>query len=721
MSRNFILKRIRLLNFHNFLDETITLNGHLFLLGGNGSGKTTILDSVHFALTAGGQRMELNSAARMGEHARNLGRTLQGIFLRYDLEKGQRNEDKTIGYVGLEFAKPDSDERFCIGCGALATSMQAAPQIWGFEAAVPLDKLVLTETIDGKKFTVNQDTLKASGYKVYSRERYIEVIAAKFFDSIGSYRETMKLIAAGKSYRELVGRIKDQSQLFRELLPPPDESGYRKIQSSLQEIERMQENLKDQKTRLDSLGALTIDLDEAIKVREKVARLAYMSADSRLEAIRTGLAAENERKIRAESDAEQNQKDIESLSGEIDLLEARIEADKNSALYRDQQLLIEIKREFDRNALRQNDVEKRLAAHHSDLEKLNLKAKATGESIEDYWQNLESRFVDAASLLDGHEFTVGRSIEDYQSQYQKISQALSDRRDFLNADLASLEYRQKEIEKKILVEAQKISNLKKQKEAFPAAARFDELEARLNAEKIGFVPLFRMLEPATDMTGAVARVIEELIGPQRLCTIFVPESGLKRARAEIVAEPFDIAVHTGSEGGAPAALPGGLRRFINFAGAHAGRAEAYLAALLDKFRYVVSEDIFWKSPEENLVCANGLIRENGTVRRVEASSNRYIGSAAREATRQAQIEELEARKHELEIDLGLITTKLNSGRENLSAVLRSISSLNSIAPEFFARLQQQYFDIRDNIASVTARLTDEEKNLAELAHEQMER
>ncbi|MDD3000096.1 MAG: ATP-binding protein, partial [Candidatus Riflebacteria bacterium] len=75
MSRNFILKRIRLLNFHNFLDETITLNGHLFLLGGNGSGKTTILDSVHFALTAGGQRMELNSAARMGEHARNLGRT----------------------------------------------------------------------------------------------------------------------------------------------------------------------------------------------------------------------------------------------------------------------------------------------------------------------------------------------------------------------------------------------------------------------------------------------------------------------------------------------------------------------------------------------------------------------------------------------------------------------------------------------------------------------
>ena len=62
----FAITRIRLLNFHNFVDETITIpdNGHLFLLGDNGCGKTTVLDAIHYVLTAG-RSMEWNSAARV--------------------------------------------------------------------------------------------------------------------------------------------------------------------------------------------------------------------------------------------------------------------------------------------------------------------------------------------------------------------------------------------------------------------------------------------------------------------------------------------------------------------------------------------------------------------------------------------------------------------------------------------------------------------------------
>lgn len=721
MSRSFVLKKIRLLNFHNFIDETINLNGHLFLLGGNGSGKTTILDSVHFALTAGGQRMELNSAARMGEHTRNLGRTLQGIFLRYDLEKGQRNKDKTIGYVCLEFAKPGSEERFCIGCGAFATSMQAAPQIWGFEAAVSLDKLILTETVGGEKLPINQEGLKNSGYKVYSRERYIEVIAAKFFDSAESYRETMKLIAAGKSYRELVSRIKDQSQLFRELLPPPDASVYQKIQKSLQEIERIQENLKDQKNRLDSLGALKVDLDESLKAREKVARLAYMNAFQKLESTRIALTAETDKKKRAKSDLLQKQSEMKLLADEIGQLEARIEADKNSSLYRDQQLLIEIKREFERNSIRQKEVEKRLAAHRSEIEKLSLKAKETADAIEDSWQNLESRFSEIAALPDAGELTTDRTIEAYNSEYERLSKFLSDRCAALNNELAACEYQQKQIEAGISARTREIIALKKQKEAFPDADGFESLEARLAAEKISFLPLFRMLEPANDMTGPVARIIEEIIGPRRLCTLFVAEASHKKARAEVVAEPFNIAVYSEREQREPAVLPGGLRRFLRFSGEHAVQAENYVARLLDKFRYVVGEDAFWKSSEDNLVCSNGLTRENGTVRRVEASSNRYIGSAAREAMRQAQIDEVEGKKYELELDLKSKTEKLVVIRGLLSSARRSSDSLTRFPPSSFRRLNQEYFEINDRIRIVTGSIADEEKGLEELAGEQMAR
>jgi predicted ATP-binding protein involved in virulence len=39
---NYRIHKIRMINFHNFTNETITINngGHLFLLGDNGSGKS---------------------------------------------------------------------------------------------------------------------------------------------------------------------------------------------------------------------------------------------------------------------------------------------------------------------------------------------------------------------------------------------------------------------------------------------------------------------------------------------------------------------------------------------------------------------------------------------------------------------------------------------------------------------------------------------------------
>ena len=90
---NYKVSRIRLINFHNFVNETIVVpdGGHLFMLGDNGSGKTTVLDAVHYVLTAG-RSMEFNAAARVMGREKTGGRSVQGVVMRYNIETGALNQ-----------------------------------------------------------------------------------------------------------------------------------------------------------------------------------------------------------------------------------------------------------------------------------------------------------------------------------------------------------------------------------------------------------------------------------------------------------------------------------------------------------------------------------------------------------------------------------------------------------------------------------------------------
>ena len=56
----FRLRAIRLVGFHNFADELIQVDGDLFVIGSNESGKTTILDALHLAIS-GGQHLDFNA------------------------------------------------------------------------------------------------------------------------------------------------------------------------------------------------------------------------------------------------------------------------------------------------------------------------------------------------------------------------------------------------------------------------------------------------------------------------------------------------------------------------------------------------------------------------------------------------------------------------------------------------------------------------------------
>ena len=45
------LSRVRLINWHNFVDDTLTFEKITYLIGVNAVGKTTILDAIRYCLT----------------------------------------------------------------------------------------------------------------------------------------------------------------------------------------------------------------------------------------------------------------------------------------------------------------------------------------------------------------------------------------------------------------------------------------------------------------------------------------------------------------------------------------------------------------------------------------------------------------------------------------------------------------------------------------------
>jgi uncharacterized protein YPO0396 len=97
------LKRIRLINWHLFENTTITCQGTTYFIGTNGTGKSTILDAMQFALVGGQRDVKFNQAAMTGSR-----RTLAS-YVRGELgTEGQRflRGDAT-GVVALEFREAD--------------------------------------------------------------------------------------------------------------------------------------------------------------------------------------------------------------------------------------------------------------------------------------------------------------------------------------------------------------------------------------------------------------------------------------------------------------------------------------------------------------------------------------------------------------------------------------------------------------------------------------
>ncbi len=110
-----LLTRVRLINWHFFTDTTIAVGQATLLAGDNGSGKSTIIDAIQYALVAYINRITFNAAAT----DRRAGRTLESYSrCKVGSETLDYVRGDCITHVALEFR--GDGRSFCAGVAVQA-------------------------------------------------------------------------------------------------------------------------------------------------------------------------------------------------------------------------------------------------------------------------------------------------------------------------------------------------------------------------------------------------------------------------------------------------------------------------------------------------------------------------------------------------------------------------------------------------------------------------
>ena len=257
------LKRLKLINWHNFENVTFDCARLTYMIGVNAVGKTTILDAIRYCLTTNRNFNALGN--------KKSGRTLQGsVHAKQRGENAYRRPGHTVAYIGAEFYDSAKRTPFVIAVRVESEGpmqeLHPGDQTWYIsEDGCTLEQLPFIDPKTGAP-SAKENFKPETGRLSYTRSP--SEARDRICRALGIGRAASPL---GKKFNEVfqMGTSMDEIPNFREflyqyILPQP-ELDLEALQGDRLELENLHAVLAEAQTRANAL-------DEIVKYGREAAQ-----------------------------------------------------------------------------------------------------------------------------------------------------------------------------------------------------------------------------------------------------------------------------------------------------------------------------------------------------------------------------------------------------------------------------------------------------------------
>jgi uncharacterized protein YPO0396 len=312
------LERVRLVGWHYFEDTIIRIGNRCLLAGDNGSGKSTIVDAIQYAMAADLRKARFNMAA--GD--RKGGRDLAGyVRCKLGSDNAEYLRDDAISHIMLEFSTDNSTIKntgntpafFTAGaCVEAFTDGRITEHFW-IGTNIPLDSVeVLGEGDSPLSFRQFRDLLAARNIDVYdSKKAYLRDFTGKLgvWRRLAEYNPYLEAFTRSVSFTPLVSVDKFVCDYILEERPV--------------EITAMKENLESYKEADRQAKATVLRIDALKKIGNQAAewqRLVMLLLKMEYFKLNLERDSEKQRKLNLEQRLTDNEARLQALERKIEAL-----------------------------------------------------------------------------------------------------------------------------------------------------------------------------------------------------------------------------------------------------------------------------------------------------------------------------------------------------------------------------------------------------------------